>query len=344
MSSSPSIALCAVGAPSPRVGEWPAFESVDALRRRFLDFVDYAELVLGHSPATVEFYRDAYVSFSRFLSESGRAASSLTFDPALLEAWIAWLRSRPRKLAARSLKTYWRGLRRFGRDLAGRDGMDDPFLHVRGPNARDQIPKALPPPQCERILATVAHYSWPNAYVRARNVAIVGVALYAGLRKREIIQLKRLNVDLDDGVIHIIDGKGPDGGKNRTAYIPAELKTLLRTYLYERNRRYKGPDFFVAERTGAAMSPVTLQRMVERVRAAAGIHFSLHRLRHSFVTMLLRSGVPIHVASALAGHSDIATTSGYARAFDEDQRRFAQLVRFRGVGARSSLPTVTDQS
>ncbi len=186
--------------------------------------------------------------------------------------------------------------------------------------------------------------SWPHAAGAtprrpaggcARNVAILGVALYAGLRKREIVVLERRQVDLDDGVIHVIGGKGPEGGTNRTAYIPNELKTLLRAYLYERDRKYRAPEFFVSERTGRRLSPVTLQRIAERVRVAAGIHFSLHRLRHSFVTMLLRSGVPIHVASALAGHTSIATTSGYARAFDEDQRRFAQLVRFRGAGARA---------
>ncbi len=44
------------------------------------------------------------------------------------------------------------------------------------------------------------------------------------------------------------------------------------------------------------------------MRRASGIKFSIHSLRHTFVTMLLQSGVPIHVAKELAGHTDINTT------------------------------------
>ena len=53
----------------------------------------------------------------------------------------------------------------------------------------------------------------------------------------------------------------------------------------------------------------------------------MHSLRHSFVTMLLKNGVPLHVASELAGHNDIATTAGYLRVFDEDKRGEIKRLR-----------------
>lgn len=45
--------------------------------------------------------------------------------------------------------------------------------------------------------------------------------------------------------------------------------------------------------------------------------FTPHALRHSFVTNLLRAGVPLHVVSRLAAHADVATTMRYARTTDD---------------------------
>ena len=53
----------------------------------------------------------------------------------------------------------------------------------------------------------------------------------------------------------------------------------------------------------------------------------MHSLRHSFVTMLLKSGVPIHVASELAGHTDIRTTAHYLRVFDDEKRQVIKRLR-----------------
>jgi site-specific recombinase XerD len=45
--------------------------------------------------------------------------------------------------------------------------------------------------------------------------------------------------------------------------------------------------------------------------------------------MLLRSGVPLHVARELAGHTSITTTAGYLRVWDEDKRDQIRKVSFR---------------
>src|SRR5947199_393663 len=76
-----------------------------------------------------------------------------------------------------------------------------------------------------------------NGFERTRNAAIIGVALYAGLRKREIIRLEYRDVDLEEGTIFIRRGKGKNGGKDRTAYIASELRMLLATYIRARRAR-----------------------------------------------------------------------------------------------------------
>ena len=292
----------------------------------FAEFRDYAALVLGHSPATVRWLRDAYASFRRSLpGESGAVA----LEPTALEHWLGWLREQ--HVSPRSLRTYWNGLKRFVDTLAGKQGCLTPFGYVPAPGMPQHVYKALPPSACERILAAARNYPWAGAFQRARNVAMLATALYAGLRKREILRLEVLDVDLDEGTIRVRRGKGRHGGKDRVAYMPAELQHLLRGYLHERRRhQLTNPEFFASLRTRRGVAEMTFRRIVEQVRAASGVRFSLHVLRHSFVTMLLRSGVPIHVARDLAGHADIKTTEGYARVFAEDLRRHVQAVRFDG--------------
>lgn len=46
--------------------------------------------------------------------------------------------------------------------------------------------------------------------------------------------------------------------------------------------------------------------------------YHFHCLRSSFVTRLLNKGIPIHQVQLLAGHSNLSTTSGYAKASPVD--------------------------
>ncbi|MEO6326895.1 MAG: tyrosine-type recombinase/integrase [Thermoanaerobaculia bacterium] len=51
--------------------------------------------------------------------------------------------------------------------------------------------------------------------------------------------------------------------------------------------------------------------------------------RGSFVTHLLRAGVPLYIARDLAGHANISTTLGYTKVFDEDRKRGIRKLKFR---------------
>lgn len=53
-----------------------------------------------------------------------------------------------------------------------------------------------------------------------------------------------------------------------------------------------------------------------------------HVLRASFITHLLRQGVPIHVVKALVGHRSIQTTQGYAPVASTEKRDAVNLLPF----------------
>jgi len=310
--------------PDANLATW----TLSDLDRAFTDFLAYMIGTRGHSAASRSWYQNAYKNFRKFLLVAARGRGPLGLRVFAIDEWIAW--NRERGLGPVSLHTYWRGLGAFFRNLERRDGLPSPFEGLRPPPLPAQLPKALPPKACRRILEATHELDWPSAFERSRAEALLGMALYAGLRRNELLHLHLGDVNLEAGTIRIVAGKGRGGGKDRTAYIASELAELLDAYLIQRRRRQLlCPEFFASQRPGHGVSVTTLRRLVARVGRASGERFSLHVLRHSFVTHLLRSHVPLHVARDLAGHSKIRTTERYLAVFDEEKERYIQNVSFR---------------
>jgi site-specific recombinase XerD len=285
--------------------------------KTFVAFTEYARFTLDHSEASCRGYRGAYQNLRRFLvdTSAGDAADRMY----AIAEWVAW--NRKRGCTAVSTNTYWRSVKPFYAFLEKRDGIQNPFRDMKMPPKPASLPKARTPDECRRILAAALNYPWLTEFQRARAGALFGVLIFAGLRRGEVTRLLFTDVDLEGGIIHITRGKGRYGGKDRTAYINTDLRELLDTYIRSRNgRSYVCPEFFVSTQGGQGLSAQQFIRIVKEVRRASGVDFSIHSLRHSFVTMLLQSGIPLHVAKELAGHTDIATTAGYLRVWDEEKR------------------------
>lgn len=306
------------------------FQTLEDVDSRFAEFLEHAEYVLGHSHDSIRGYKGTYGNFRRFL----KAHANVPLPARLcdIEGWIAWNRKRDGKkpLSSVTLNTYYRQLRPFFRDLDARDGIPNPFNTVRPPRLpKQRLPKARTFQECQHLLATAEHHDWPSAFERWRAVAILGLFLYAGLRKGEVLRLGFSHVNLHDRTIFVASSKGE---RDRVVTMAPELRSILARYIGERRLRFQdtaGPAFITSTRTRQGVSEMSLRRIIRKVRAASGIPFSMHSLRHSFITTLLNNGTPIHVAQHLAGHSKITTTAGYLALTDGDLRREIQKMSFR---------------
>jgi site-specific recombinase XerD len=282
--------------------------------------------VLNHSPHTVRAYAAAYANFRRFLREAPRGSTPFGERLQDLDAWVTW--NRKRGVSAITANSYWRALRPFFRYLEKTLGFANPFLDAHTPPLpKHRLPKALKPEELERVLAAARHYPWGTILQRERATALIATMIYAGLRKGEVLRLQFADLSLAEGSIRIVAGKGRFGGKDRTVYMPAELRAILTRYLAVRRQlHFTCPEFFVT-RGNRGLSEMQFRRTIRQVREAAGIPFFAHALRHSYITMLLRSRVPIHVVQSLAGHADITTTALYSAVWDEDKRAAVQRLR-----------------
>ncbi len=147
-----------------------------------------------------------------------------------------------------------------------------------------------------------------------RDRALWATAMYAGLRRGELLALRWEDVDFAAGVIHVerswdvkegaVDPKSRAG--RRTVPIPA----VLRDYLVEHKLR-SGRHVGLVFGTSYAQ-PFTPSNVRKRANAAwlrAGLEpIGLHECRHTFASLMIAAGVNAKALSAYMGHSSVTIT------------------------------------
>jgi integrase/recombinase XerD len=302
---------------------------VTDLDAAFADYLDKARYTDRHSQWTVQNHITAYRNFRRFLLDGRSDETPLGLALLDVDGWLRWTAKRDRQLAPQTVHTWWRGIRRFFAYLEAEYALPSPFAGRKAPAIGERIPKAKTPAECSRILEAAYQYDWPCEFDRARAVAMLAVILYAGLRRSEVLRLKFLDVNFEQQVVFVRAGKGRGGGKDRAIMMAPDLRRILEAYMRERRKaNLTAPEFFCSLKTRAGVCWMTFRRIVQAVRGASQVPFTLHSLRHSFVTQLLRSGVPIHTVASLAGHTHITTTENYSAVWDDDKRLAVRKLTF----------------
>ena len=194
---------------------------------------------------------------------------------------------------------------------------------IETPKLEKRLPPKLTRQDALRLLDVVFNYPYKYKYLRYRNHAIFSTFLFAGLRKKELISLKLTDIDIENMSIFIRQGKG---SKDRVVPICSKLAETLGKYLVERQRLKKTcPEFFASLNHNAGFSEDGIKHLVRNIKKASKISFNIHKLRHSFATLMLEGGCDIYSLSKMMGHSDIKTTTIYLAASAEHLR--AQIVK-----------------
>jgi integrase len=176
-----------------------------------------------------------------------------------------------------------------------------------------------------------------------RDRALWATAMYAGLRRGELLALRWEDVDLAAGVIHVErswDAKEGDvGPKSRAGRRTVPIPAVLRDYLVEhklRSGRHVGLVFGTSY-----TQPFTPSNVRKRANAAwirAGLEpIGLHECRHTFASLMIAAGVNAKSLSAYMGHSSVTITlDRYGHLMPGNESEAASLLD--GYLARAVAP------
>lgn len=199
----------------------------------------------------------------------------------------------------------------------------NPMEDIEIPKLEKRLPSKLTKKDAMKLLEVVYNYPYKYKFLRYRNHAIFATFIFSGIRKKELLNLKYGDVDLENLSLFINQGKG---SKDRVVPISYKLAESLKRYLEERQRLHKTcPEFFASLNKNMGFRDIGIRRLVEIIRKASGISFTIHKLRHTFATLMLEGGCDIFSLSKMMGHSDIKTTTIYLSASAEHLR--AQMIK-----------------
>ena len=145
-------------------------------------------------------------------------------------------------------------------------------------------------------------------------------AAMTGLRRGELLALRRLDVDLEAGLLRVRRSfrRGRfDSPKTRSSVRAVPLGQRVRAELAKHleSSKFVEPDdlVFGHPRTGNPYDPSNMRIRFQAARERAGLRpMRFHDLRHTYGTQMAAAGAPLRSIQAWLGHSDYQTTAIYA--------------------------------
>ncbi|NPV90538.1 MAG: tyrosine-type recombinase/integrase [Firmicutes bacterium] len=165
-----------------------------------------------------------------------------------------------------------------------------------------------------------------NDTKRLRNLAIIDLMLYCGLRVNEVSDLKLDDIKVGTN-IRLVVRAGKQGKYSVVTLLNKHGRNLKQWLRQRRNHKYStSPYLFVSERA-EWFSPRGIQLMLEKYAKLANMEgVTPHRFRHSFCKNLAQAGVGIEIIRRLARHESIQTSAIYIDpSYNEQMEALARI-------------------
>lgn len=279
--------------------------SINILSQKFCDYSIY---IKGLAPKTIIRYKHVINYYCRFanISEIEQVTQDNVRD-------LFYYGRTTQSWTPNTFICYHKSLIVFFRWCVKEGHMTfNPVDNIEVPKLEKRLPSKLTKQDALRILEIVDNYPYENNFLRYRNYAIFSMFIMSGIRKKELLNLKYTDVDVENLSIFIRQGKG---SKDRIIPINYRLAEAFQKYLEVRKKVYKTcPEFFASYTYDMKFTESGLKRLIEKINEVSGITFTIHKLRHTFATLMLEGGCDIYSLSKMMGHSDIKTTTIYLAA------------------------------
>lgn len=273
-------------------------------------FLHYLRDYRGASPNTITAYRHDLQRLQRFLTSHRLPTDVDKITARNIQAFAISMTGLSAPTIARALhaaSSFFSYSLRLGHVDC------NPVAQVEMPKKGEQRPYVPTHEQCRDLVAATCD---------TRERAMVLLLLTGGLRRGELLSLKRRDISTDATEI-TVTGKGQ---RTRTIPLPHQTADALSRHLGD---TAPASEYAFPNGAGNQMSPTTFCRLFKRILRRAGLEASgirPHSCRHHYATALLRSQVDVRTVQELLGHQDLSTTSRYLHTDADAKRRAADSL------------------
>ena len=269
-------------------------------------FLAYLEAERGYSPLTISAYRSDINQFIRCLDIKRAGLSIENIHTSDIRDFIISLQVRG--LQASTIARRINCLRSLFNFLWTNEYVPrNPCLKIKTPKKERKLPTVLTEGECRALLASA--YQCHYTMLGFRDRAALSLLVYTGIRRQELLDITLDDIDLEQGWLRVRRGKG---NKMRMVPLVQEAIGAVRDWLEFRtdcDHRY-----LFCTLTRKPLGRHGLQNLFKKALRNAGISrpgVSVHTLRHSFASLLLRNGCDLMSIKELLGHASLESTSIY---------------------------------
>jgi integrase len=181
----------------------------------------------------------------------------------------------------------------------------NPTVGLRLPAVRGRRDRIASPAEADQLLAALPSADRP----------LWATALFAGLRRGELMGLQWQDVDLEQGILRVARAWDPNEramiapkstAGSRRVPIPAALRSFLAPLALASEA---DPEALVFGVRGEPFSASSIGERAQRAWKDANVEpISLHECRHTFASLMIAAGVNAKALSTFMGHANISIT------------------------------------
>jgi integrase len=231
-----------------------------------------------------------------------------------------------------TVRTYYSKLIVFFKWLEDNGFKDEGVLTdkiIKPPVPTYEDDRALKENEVSKIIAAIIQNCSNNYFLHKRDLIIVYVLLYTGIRKGELLGLRVGDLDFTTKSL-FINGETSKSKKSRKIPIHPTLSLHLKDYLRERQERgISCEHLIVSTLRDKKFTEHGIKHWVEKYKKLSKVNFHIHRFRHTFACTLAKNHADITSIKNVMGHSSILMTERYLRSIGtENSRGFIDKLSF----------------
>ena len=272
-----------------------------------VSFSDSITYVFRLSEKTREVYtHEASLFLSYLSSEEIRLENCV---PLTIESYIV-KRTGEEKLDERTVSKILSALRSFFRFLMNEHIVSrNPAKEVKKPKEGVHLPRTISEDEIDEIMA-----SFTDDDLGKRDWALFELIYSSGMRISEAVALDVSSYRRDEKSMRVIGKRGKERivflGDIALGALDMYLSDVRPKLLSKKNQREKA---LFLNRRGGRLTRQAAHLRFHSVVDSLGLDATIHTLRHSFASHMLKNGADIRSVQEMLGHADIKTTQIYTQ-------------------------------